>query len=250
MAECKDAHEYSVELPVSSLTLSQLEHQLKIRGIKGVGSQSEMMQQLVTVLSSCGPKRQRIQKEPDSVSNLDIKYLQNDIDAYISAATAPVSLSQFYTLVSIVREPAVFGEGRMLAISALAHNVWSAMGLKCKKSRTDFIDLLEEPDQNDNEHTAYEAAMEMRLSSIALRLDRVQFLRKADPTVAEKFRFLQIAMNECCRRTTARLPAMKLQEYPRLLQPLINCADPPVSTILPFLIALRNAGVVDGTPGC
>ena len=43
---------------------------------------------------------------------------------------------------------------------------------------------------------------------------------------------------------------MKLQEYPRLLQPLINCADPPVSTILPFLIALRNAGVVDGTPGC
>ena len=43
---------------------------------------------------------------------------------------------------------------------------------------------------------------------------------------------------------------MKLQEYPRLLQSHINCADPPVSTILPFLIALRNAGVVDGTPGC
>ena len=43
---------------------------------------------------------------------------------------------------------------------------------------------------------------------------------------------------------------MKLQEYPRLLQPLINCADPPVLTILPFLIALSNAGVVDGTPGC
>ena len=244
MAECKDARQFSVQLPVSSLTLSQLEYQLEIRGMKAVGSQSEIMQQLVSVLSSCGPK------EPDSVSNLDIQCLQYDIDAYISAAKTSVSLSQFYTLLAIVREPAVFGEGRMLAISALAHNVWSAMALKCEKSRTDFIDVLEEPDQTDYGHTCDEAAMEMRLSSIALRLDRVQFLRKADPTVAEKFRFLQNAMKECCRRTTARPPAMKLQEYPRLLQPLKNCTDPPVSTILPFLIALRNAGVVDGTLGC
>ena len=49
---------------------------------------------------------------------------------------------------------------------------------------------------------------------------------------------------------TPRPPALKLQEYPKLLQPLKVSADPPISSLVPFLVALRKAGAVDATLGC
>ena len=245
---------HMVELPVSSLTLNQLQYQLKIRGIEGVGSQAEMMQALVRALSSCGHKRhQTVKTQKAKPVILDIQCLRYDIDAYISAATASITLSQFHTLLSIVREPTVFGEGRMLAVSALAHNVWSTMSLTCRKSRMDFLDSLEAWDEDNAtvNAMAYEDVLDVELSKIAARLDFVQLLRAADAAVAENFHVLQNEMNACCRRMTSkRPPALKLQEYPKLLHPLKDSADPPASALLPFLIALRSAGVVDGTLGC
>ncbi len=138
----------------------------------------------------------------------------------------------------------------MLAVSCLAHNVWSTLYPTCGTFRVDFLDLLEAPDQEKSGHMGYEAVMDMEFSKIALRPDRVQLLRAADAAISEKFHFLQNEMNSCCRRMATRPPALKLQEYPKLLHPFKDSVDPPASKILPFLTALRSAGVVDGTLGC
>ena len=119
---------HTVEVPVSSLTSDQLQYQLNIRGMKPVGSRSEMQQQLVSALSRSGFKRMRGGSE--AVTKLNTAQLQNDIDSYISASTAPITLSNFLELFSIIREPTVFGEAHLLAVSALAHNFWSTMGLR------------------------------------------------------------------------------------------------------------------------
>lgn len=240
---------HTVEVPVSSLTSGQLQDQLNIRGIVPVGSPSEMQQQLVSALSRSGFKRKRGGSE--AVTKLNTAHLQDDIDAYISASTAPITLSDFLELVSIIREPTVFGEAHLLAASALAHNFWSTMGLIIEESREEFLYSFEEPGQIITSLPCDPAVMDMQLSDIALRLDRVQLMMSGDPCIAEKLQFLQVEMGiGCSRAADPRPPALKLQEYPRLLQPLKVSADPPISSLVPFLVALRKAGAVDATLGC
>ena len=234
---------------MSSLTSGQLQDQLNIRGIVPVGSPSEMQQQLVSALSRSGFKRKRGGSE--AVTKLNTAHLQDDIDAYISASTAPITLSDFLELVSIIREPTVFGEAHLLAASALAHNFWSTMGLIIEESREEFLYSFEEPGQKITSLPCDPAVMDMQLSDIALRLDRVQLMMSGDPCIAEKLQFLQVEMGiGCSRAADPRPPALKLQEYPRLLQPLKVSADPPISSLVPFLVALRKAGAVDATLGC
>lgn len=242
---------FTVELPVSSLTSRQLKDQLEVRGMKGVGSRSAMQQLLESVLSSSGFKRKRVSKGgSEAATKLNIVHLQNDIDTYISASTAPITLSNFLALLSIIREPSVFGDAHLLAVSSLAHNFWSTMGLNCETSQENFLSLFEESDEDIQSLPCDLDGMEMKLSDIALHPDRVLLMKRADACIAEKLQFLQVEMSMVYHRTSPRPAALKLQEYPKLLQPLKDSADPPISSLLPFLVALRNAGVVDGTLGC
>jgi hypothetical protein len=251
---------------MSQLTTRQLRSQLRIRGRPEKGAKSDPIVRLKDVLSLNADKKRWTSKRRSNSKTEEISWeaTRTDIDAFIDfAISESITLSQFRDLLSILKEDRVFGEGRLLALSALAHNVWTTLGLMSDETRFQFLDMLEDEKvfkdgENDAESNREKVpeyagrAYSMMLSDIACHQDRKQLLRATAPPIAPDFGYIYMEMNKCCHPSSgvARPPALKLQEFGRRMGPLNNTNDPAVSAMLPSLIALRNAGVVDGTLGC